>query len=122
MLRERNIAFAVEPFTIDKPVGREPRIEARNIVVTLGEAATTIVIGSHYDAARLSDGSLSRGAVDNAASSVILVRLAEMLRTERLPLRVRVVWFDTEELGLIGSQRYVERHAADRTVAMLNST
>lgn len=120
ILRERDIAFAVEPFTIDKPIGREPRIEARNIVVTVGEAEATIVIGSHYDAARLPDGSLSRGAVDNAASSVILVRLAEMLRTERLPLRIRIVWFDMEELGLIGSQRYVERHAAERNVAMLN--
>jgi len=33
----------------------------------------SIVVGAHYDAVRLSDGTLSRGAVDNAASSVILV-------------------------------------------------
>lgn len=120
MLQARNLAFTVEPFTIDKPLGREPRTDARNVVVTLGQGSEDIVVGAHYDAARLADGSLSKGAVDNAASSVILVRLAEALRIEKLPVRVRIVWFDMEELGLIGSNRYVQRHAADRTVAMLN--
>jgi Zn-dependent M28 family amino/carboxypeptidase len=120
LLRARNVPFAVEPFTLEKPVGREPRTEGRNIVVSIGDGDQTIVVGSHYDAARLPDGSLSRGAVDNAASSVILVRLAEILRTEKLPVRVRVVWFDMEELGLIGSERYVKAHASDRHAAMLN--
>ena len=120
LLRERNLTFTVEPFTLEKPLGREPRTEGRNIVVTLGDGAEDVVLGAHYDAARLADGSLSRGAVDNAASSVILVRVAEALRAERWPVRLRVVWFDMEELGLIGSARYIERHAADRIVAMLN--
>ena len=42
-----------------------------------------IVVGAHYDAARLADGTLSKGAVDNAASAVILVRLAETLSKAR---------------------------------------
>jgi Iap family predicted aminopeptidase len=120
LLRARNLAFAVEPFTIEKPVGGEPRTEGRNVVVTLGEGPQDVVIGAHYDATRLADGSLGRGAVDNAASSVMLVRLAETLRGEKLAVRVRVVWFDMEELGLIGSARYVKAHASDRIAAMLN--
>ena len=120
MLRGRGLTFAVEPFTIEKPVGREPRTEGRNVVVTLGEGSEDLVIGAHYDAVRLADGSLSRGAVDNAASSVILIRLAEALRGEKLQVRVRVVWFDMEELGLIGSANYVKQHAGDRIAAMLN--
>jgi hypothetical protein len=120
MLRSRGLTFTVEPFTIEKTVGREPRTEGRNVVVTLGDGPQDLVIGAHYDAARLQDGSLSRGAVDNAASSVMLIGLADALRAERLPLRVRGVWFDMEELGLIGSAQYVKQHAADRIVAMLN--
>lgn len=120
LLKSRGLTFAVEPFTIDKPVGKEPRTEGRNIVVTIGEGPETIVIGAHYDAARIPDGSLSRGAVDNAASSVMLVRLAESVRAESLPLRVRFVWFDMEELGLIGSARYVAQHSTERLAAMLN--
>ena len=120
LLRARNLQFTVERFTIDKARGSEPRTEGRNVVVTLGKGTEQIVVGAHYDAARLPDGTLSRGAVDNAASSVMLVRLAEALRTQTLPRQVRIVWFDMEELGLIGSARFVEAHASDRIAGMLN--
>jgi Zn-dependent M28 family amino/carboxypeptidase len=123
LLKARGLTFTVEPFTLDKPIGREPRTEGRNVVVSLGEGTDVVVIGAHYDAARLADGSLSKGAVDNAASSVMLVRVADALRSEKLPVRVRIVWFDMEELGLVGSARYVKEHASDRgtnIVAMLN--
>jgi hypothetical protein len=121
MLRGRGLTFTVEPFTLEKALGREPRTEGRNVVVTLGDGSDPeVVIGAHYDAVRLPDGALSRGAVDNAASSVMLIRLAEALRAEKLPVRVRIIWFDMEELGLIGSARYVQQHASDRIGAMLN--
>lgn len=120
MLRARRIPFSVEPFTLDTRVGPEPRTEGRNIVVTLGEGSDDVVIGAHYDAARLPDGTLSQGAVDNASSSVALVLVADTLRAERLAMRVRIVWFDVEESGLIGSRRYVAAHAGDRIRAMLN--
>jgi Zn-dependent M28 family amino/carboxypeptidase len=120
LLEARGLTFTVEPFTLEKPLGREPRSEGRNIVVTVGEGPETILIGAHYDAARIADGSLSKGAVDNGASSVMLVRLAEALRAEKLPVRVRLVWFDMEELGLVGSARYISRHSSDRLAAMLN--
>jgi Zn-dependent M28 family amino/carboxypeptidase len=120
MLRNRGLTFAVEPFTIEKPIGREPRTEGRNVVVMVGEGTDVMVIGAHYDAVRLADGSLSRGAVDNAASSVMLVRVAEALRAEKLAVRVRIVWFDMEELGLVGSAQYLKQHASERFAAMLN--
>jgi hypothetical protein len=104
MLRERNLPFAVEPFAIDRPGAGEPRRTGRNIVVTIGEGRDEIVVGAHYDASRLPDGTLSRGAVDNGASSVMLVHLAESLRSGALPVRVRVVWFDGEELGLLADR------------------
>lgn len=120
LLRARKIAFAVEPFTIPAAVEKEPRTEGRNIVVTLGKGSTDVVLGAHYDAARLQDGTLSKGAIDNAASSVLLVRLAEALQEETLPFRLRIVWFDMEELGLLGSARYIERHRGDNLTAMIN--
>jgi Zn-dependent M28 family amino/carboxypeptidase len=120
LLRARNLAFTAEPFTIEKPVRGEPRTAGRNIVLTLGAGSEEIVVGAHYDAARLPDGSLSKGAVDNAGSSVILVRLADALKAESLPVRVRIVWFDMEELGLLGSAHYVQAHASDKITAMLN--
>ena len=120
LLKARQLAFTVEPFTLDKPRGREPRTEGRNVVVTIGAGGRDVVVGAHYDAVRLPDGSLGRGAVDNAASSVMLVRLAEALQAEKLPARIRVVWFDMEELGLVGSDRFARQHAGDRIAAMIN--
>ena len=120
MLRERKLAFEIEPFTIEKATRGEPGTDGRNIVMSLGSGDDHLVIGAHFDAARLSDGTLSHGAVDNAASSIMLVRLAESLRTATLPMRVHFVWFDMEELGLRGSAAYAARHAARQTTAMLN--
>lgn len=120
MLRERSVPFAVEEFTLEKPDPRDGRTRGRNIVVSLGTGAEDVIVGAHYDAVRLKEGRLSQGAVDNGASSVMLVHLAAALRTERLAARVRLVWFDMEESGLIGSRRYVEAHKGDRIQAMLN--
>jgi hypothetical protein len=120
LLGARNITYSVEPFTLPTPIGSEPRTQGRNIVVTIGEGSGEVVVGAHYDAARLPGGTLSCGAVDNAASSVMLVHLAEALRTARLPMRVHVAWFDMEELGLVGSARYVAEHQKVPIRAMLN--
>jgi hypothetical protein len=120
LLSARNITYNVEPFTVPKQIGLEPRTQGRNIVVSIGEGSGEVVVGAHYDAARLRDGTLSRGAVDNAASSVMLVYLADALRAARLPMRVQVVWFDMEELGLVGSARYVADHSQAPIRAMLN--
>jgi len=119
MLSERHIAFAAEPFTIE-PRKQEPRTQGRNIVVTIPGRSPEIVIGAHYDAARLPDGTLSKGAVDNAASTVILVRLAETLLKMRLRAQTRIVFFDMEELGLLGSAEFVRAHRDRPMRAMVN--
>ena len=119
MLTERRIVFVVEPFTIERRKA-EPRLQGRNIIVTLPGRMPEIVVGAHYDAMHLSDGTLSRGAVDNAASAVILVRLAETLSKARGKTQVRIVFFDMEELGLRGSAHYVQAHTNRRARAMIN--
>jgi hypothetical protein len=120
MLTARKLPFTVESFKIEKPIRTEPRSEGRNVTVVVGDGGNEILIGAHYDAVRLPDGSLSKGAVDNAASSVMLVHLAEALMSQKLPMTIRFVWFDMEELGLIGSQRYLQMHSADNIATMLN--
>lgn len=119
ILAERSIAFEVEPFTIEPRKG-EPRTRGRNVVVTIPGSAPEVLVGAHYDAYRLSDGTLSGGAVDNAASVVILVRLAETLSRARPENRIRVVFFDMEELGLLGSAQFVQTHRERPMRAMVN--
>jgi len=119
LLSERKIVFEVEPFTIAPRKG-ETRTEGRNVVVTIPGREPEIIVGAHYDAARLSNGTLSRGAVDNGASVIVLVRLAEALLRARAKNRFRIVFFDMEELGLLGSAQYVQAHSDRNTLAMVN--
>ena len=119
MLKARGIPFEVEPFTIE-PRKTELRTEGRNVVITIRGREPEIVIGAHYDAVRMQDGTLSKGAVDNAASVLILVRLAETWQKTRPANQVRIVFFDMEELGLLGSARYAQDHRDRKTRAMVN--
>ena len=109
----------------------------RNVVAAVdgtGELAEeTVVIGAHYDhLGRGGWGSLAiganeeihNGADDNASGTAILLEVARQLAAHPQPLKRRVLFiaFSAEELGLIGSKRYVENPAVplDQTIAMLN--
>jgi hypothetical protein len=102
LLRERGLDFEVQPFE------NERKEKGQNLIVTLGSGTQDIVIGAHFDAVRLQDGTLSHGMVDNAAGTVVLTRVAEALRTRRLKHRVRLIFFDMEEIGLLGSAHFVK--------------
>jgi Zn-dependent M28 family amino/carboxypeptidase len=121
MLRERDLAFELQP--VPNPQHkREPRAEGNNVVVTIGSAQSeaSIVIGAHFDAAIMSDGKLSGGMVDNASSVAVLVHLAAALKDRSLKHRVQVVFFDLEELGLVGSRHFAGSSRVDRIRALIN--
>ena len=112
------------------------RTEVKNVVAVLegkGPLANeTIVVGAHYDhVGRGGSGSRSpgsteihNGADDNASGSVALIELARKLaaREEPLPRRVIFIAFTAEELGLIGSEKYVDQPVfpLETTIAMYN--
>lgn len=91
-----------------------------NVVVTLGEGDRDILLTAHYDAEKLADGSLAGGVVDNAASVVALVHAARELQGRKLKHRIRVIFFDQEELGLIGARAYAEGPDGKRVAAVIN--
>lgn len=62
-----------------------------------------ILIGAHYDAV---PGSV--GADDNATGIAVLLELARSLASHPIRYPVRLVAFDLEEIGLVGSSRYAE--------------
>ncbi len=114
ILSEKQISYSVEPFsTINERNGR--RVQGNNLVVTLGSGTTDCVVGAHYD--KVDVGS---GLIDNGCSAIILTRLAESLRNEDLNHRIRIVFFDQEEAGLIGSSEFLKSHKDDPIVSMIN--
>jgi Zn-dependent M28 family amino/carboxypeptidase len=49
------------------------------------------------------------GADDNGSGMLGLLELARRLSPRTLPIELRLIWFDAEEPGLIGSGAYVKR-------------
>jgi hypothetical protein len=98
----------VEPFG-------EGRAAGANVVVTLpGRGTKTIVIGAHLD--RVGAG---RGVVDNGGSCAVLIDLITAFKASPLArVTLRVVFFDREEVGLVGSRMHFSApgHRADYAV------
>ncbi len=105
-LRQRELPYALQTFP--REGANDDRSDGHNVVVSLGAGPPRVIVGGHFDAARLEGGALGEGVVDNAAGVLVLLRVAETLRDAALQQAVHVVFFDMEELGLLGSRAYVK--------------
>jgi hypothetical protein len=97
--------------------------ESANLYAILpGAQEETIVLGAHVDHLGLRDGSLYRGAEDNASGVAVVMGVTAHLLRESLERSVLVVFFGAEEIGMVGSRRFVaEPPVAGRPlVAMIN--
>ena len=76
-----------------------------------------IVVGGHYDG-----HDISQGAVDNGSGISVTWEAARALAQLKGKLKrtVRFVAFAQEEMGLLGSQAYVQAHHHENIVFMLN--
>jgi aminopeptidase S len=117
MLRERGIPYEHQTFK-SKP-SPHGRTNGTNMMVTFGKGPREITLGAHYDALELPGGGMVDGMIDNGAAAIILVRVAEALKGRDLHHRVRVVFFDMEESGLVGSQAYVAAHKLEIDAAII---
>jgi len=98
--------------------------EGRNVVGFLNnDAPNTIIIGAHYDhlghgiaGSRHTDNpAIHNGADDNASGVAALLYMADQLRdmSNAKANNYLFIAFSAEELGLIGSKRYVENPTID---------
>lgn len=69
-----------------------------------------ILIGAHYDHLGVRNGEIYNGADDNASGSAVLLQLARLFKAnkDKLNRNIILVWFDAEEIGLIGSKHFVK--------------
>jgi hypothetical protein len=139
-LRPPGDSGILRPFTVRSAelahLGQPFQLSGRNVVAVVpgrdpalrGQA---IVLGAHYDHLGRSPRSsmdpqsgdaIRNGADDNASGTAAVLELAR--RFVRRPARrtVVVALFDAEELGLLGSQEFVQRPPVplDSVLAMLN--
>jgi hypothetical protein len=66
-----------------------------------GDPNHTVVVDAHLDAI------FGAGILDNGSGSATILDIAQMIRKVHTANRLRFIWFGGEELGLLGSQFYV---------------
>jgi Zn-dependent M28 family amino/carboxypeptidase len=71
-----------------------------------------VVVGAHYDA-------FFSGADDNSSGVAAMLEMARLAAGKRFARTVRFVGFDLEELGLVGSTRYVRAYPEEEIVASI---
>ena len=127
-----NTAILNNPHASEDSEG-EKRL-AKNVVALLPgiiDSDEIIVVGAHYDHLGMGDfGSLYRGdtkrihngADDNASGTAGVLELAEYFGANRPQTSILFIAFSGEEMGLLGSQHYVDNPTVDisNALAMIN--
>ena len=88
---------------VDLAVKTEKRVSRNVVAEKPGPGDDVVVLGGHYDTVP----GIS-GANDNGSGTAVLLTVAGELSREPLPFTLRFIAFGSEELGLMGSQHYVD--------------
>jgi len=95
--------------TIDVNVIDDPNRSDWNVIADSrgGDPNNVLVIDAHLDAI------YGAGMLDNASGSATILDIAQQLKNTNTRNKLRFIWFGGEELGLLGSQYYVDTLPAD---------
>lgn len=122
LLRNQSRTYILDAF---RAVGLEPveeietinDMETANVYVDIPGVVSPevlVIIAAHYDSWHI-------GADDNASGVSVLLEAARVLTEASPPARtIRLLAFDREEEGLIGSRRYVDAHRDDEVAVVIN--
>lgn len=90
--------------------GKIQHLKSYNIYASLNDTCKKqIVIGAHWDSYN------GPGADDNASGVSVVLELARYFNQQKtsIPFNIKFVLFGAEELGLLGSKAYCEKHIKD---------
>lgn len=117
MFREIGYSPSIQPFSSTLRDGTA--LDSANIMALKpGSSSIEIIVGAHYDSA-----DVGRGVDDNASGVAIMLEVAQDIQHVNTPFSIRFIAFGAEELGLIGSNHYVDQMTPaeiDNTAVMIN--
>jgi Peptidase family M28/PA domain len=95
--------------TIDVKIIDDPNRSDWNVIADSkgGDPNNILVIDAHLDAI------YGAGMLDNASGSATILDIAQQLKNTNTRNKLRFIWFGGEELGLLGSDYYVNHLPAD---------
>lgn len=93
------------------------KIKGRNIIVEIpGESKQDIILlGAHYDSVKMGPG-----INDNASGVALLLELMAQLSQQKIKPKhsIHLAFWDSEEVGIAGSQAYVKKLTAEQLKAI----
>jgi Zn-dependent M28 family amino/carboxypeptidase len=113
---ELTAAFAELGLTVTVEDDSGDGWEIHNLIVEfpgVSRPDEVVLVTAHYDV-------WYQGADDNSSGVAVLLELARALIGKETARTVRIVAFDAEEVGLIGSARYFRRHINDDVRLVIN--
>jgi Zn-dependent M28 family amino/carboxypeptidase len=114
-------AWGLQPQSLPFEWAGRPGVSLANIEVRLPGAtpdAPLVAVSAHYDSV-----AWTPGADDNGSGVVVLLELARRLSAGGFPHELRLLWFDAEEPGLLGSGAWVAALSPDdahRFIGLVN--
>lgn len=114
LTRGEKAAFEISGVDVSGEVSLEREdLPARNVIGVLpgtgSMADQFVILGAHYDHLGVRDGVIYNGADDNASGSAAVIEVCKELA--QVPVRERTIicmTFSGEEIGLLGSEHYVQ--------------
>ena len=95
----------------------------KNLVLTIpGETFPDeiVMVTGHLDSTSPSASTNAPGANDNGTGSASLFEAARLMRQFRWQRTIKIVFFTGEELGLLGSEAYVNDHPTNEILGVVN--
>ena len=86
-----------------------------NVIVDVGNLNSKkhIILSAHFDVV-----SGSPGANDDASGIAILIDVIERIKKLKLKNKIRVIFFDDEEIGRFGSISYIRKYGLKDLIAV----
>ncbi|HYO68709.1 MAG TPA: M28 family peptidase [Archangium sp.] len=102
-------------YTVTTQAAEGPTLPTTNVIAELRgteHPEQVVVVGAHYD-------SFHEGADDNSSGVAAMLEMARLAAGNRFARTRRFVGFDMEELGLVGSTRFVRSLPGEEVVASI---
>lgn len=106
ILKSKKIKFIEQKY-------RYYAFEGTNLIVDMGNTKKHVILSAHFDVVPNSPG-----ANDDASGIAILIDVIDKLERLKLKTRVRVIFFDDEEIGRFGSISYIKKYGIKDLIAV----
>lgn len=108
ILKNKDIKFIEQKYSYFNFQGTNIIVDAGNL-----KSKKHIILSAHFDVV-----SNSPGANDDASAIAILIDVVERLKNLKLKNKVRIIFFDDEEIGRFGSISYIKKFGMKDLIAV----